>query len=61
MGVVQVPVAEAEYYFAGQRVKEDLKLGADLELRGIYEFDLHRIPVARGELAAFEFVIKRSA
>ena len=50
MGVVQVPVAEAEYYFAGQRVKEELKSGADLELRGIYEFDPHRIRVAQVEL-----------
>ncbi len=49
-GVVQVPVVEAEYSYEGEQAKEELNLAVDPALQGIYEFDLHQIPVARVEL-----------
>ena len=48
--VVQAPVVEAEYQYEEEQVEEELNLAADPALRGIYEFDLSRIPVARVEL-----------
>ena len=48
--VAQAPVVEAEYQYEGEQAKAELNLAADPVLRGIYEFDLHRIPVARVEL-----------
>jgi len=48
--VVQVRVVEAEYYYEGEQAEGELNLAADPALRGIYESDLNRIPVARVEL-----------
>jgi hypothetical protein len=45
--VGQAPAVEAEYQHEGEQAEEELKLAADPALRGIYESDLHRIPVAR--------------
>ena len=41
---------EAEYRYEGERVEGELNLVADPVLRGIYEPDLRRIPVAPVEL-----------
>jgi len=49
--VVQVRVVEAEYQCEGEQAEGEVHLAADPALRGIYESDLHRIPVARVELA----------
>jgi hypothetical protein len=49
-GVAQAPVVEAEYRYEGEQAKGELSLAADPALRGIYESDLNRIPVARVEL-----------
>jgi hypothetical protein len=43
-------VVEAEYEYEGEQAKGELNLAADPVPPGIYEFDLHRIPVARAEL-----------
>jgi hypothetical protein len=48
--VAQAPVVEAEYQYEEEQAKGELNLAADPALRGIYESDLHRIPVARVEL-----------
>ena len=48
--VAQAPVVEAEYQYEGEQAKGELNLAADPALRGIYESDLNRIPVARVEL-----------
>ena len=48
--VAQAPVVEAEYQYEGEQAEGELNLAADPVLRGIYESDLHRIPVARVEL-----------
>ena len=48
--VAQAPVVEAEYQYEGQQEEAELNLAADPALRGIYESDLHRIPVAPVEL-----------
>jgi hypothetical protein len=43
-------VVEAEYQHEGEQAKGELNLAADPVLLGIYEFDLHRIPVVPVEL-----------
>jgi len=48
--VAQAPVVEAVYQYEGEQAKGELNLTADPALRGIYESDLHRIPVAHVEL-----------
>ena len=48
--VAQAPIVEAEYEYEGQQAKGELNLAAGPALRGIYESDLNRIPVARVEL-----------
>jgi len=48
--VVQARVVEAGYQFGAEQAKGELNLAADPVLRGIYESDLHRIPVAHVEL-----------
>jgi len=48
--VAQAPVVEAVYQYEGEQAKGELNLTADPTLRGIYESDLHRIPVAHVEL-----------
>ena len=48
--VAQAPIVEAEYQYEGQQAKGALNLAADPTLRGIYESDPRRIPVARVEL-----------
>ena len=48
--VAQAPAVEAEYQCEAQQAEGELNLAADPVLRGIYESDLHRIPVARVEL-----------
>ena len=45
-----MPVVEAEYQYEAEQAEGDLNLAADPVLRGIYESDRHRIPVARVEL-----------
>ena len=46
----QAPQVEAGYQNEAEQAEVELNLAADPVLRGIYEFDLHRIPVARVEL-----------
>jgi hypothetical protein len=48
--VAQAPAVEAEYQYEGEQAKGELNLAAGPALRGIYESDLHRIPVANVEL-----------
>jgi hypothetical protein len=48
--VGQAPIVEAEYQYEEEQAKGALNLAADPALRGIYESDLRRIPVARVEL-----------
>jgi hypothetical protein len=48
--VAQAPVAEAAYQYEGEQAEGELNLAADPALRGIYESDLRRIPVAPVEL-----------
>ena len=48
--VAQAPAVEAEHHYEGAQVEGELTLAADPVLRGIYESDLHRIPVAHVEL-----------
>ena len=48
--VAQGPVVEAEYQCEGEQAEGELNLAADPVLRGIYESDQRRIPVARAEL-----------
>jgi hypothetical protein len=43
-------VVEAEHRCEAQQAEAELMLAADPVLRGIYESDLHRIPVAHVEL-----------
>jgi hypothetical protein len=43
-------VVEAEHRCGAQQAEAELNLAADPVLRGIYESDLRRIPVARVEL-----------
>jgi len=45
-----VPAVEPEYQYEGGQAEVELNLSADPALRGIYESDLHRIPVAHVEL-----------
>jgi hypothetical protein len=57
--VAQGPVVEAEYQYEEKQAEEALNLAADPALRGIYESDLHRIPVARVELVeVFEVSVR---
>ena len=58
--VAQGPVVEAEYQYEEKQAEEELNLAADPALRGIYESDLHRIPVARVELVEVFVVSVRS-
>ena len=55
-----MPVVEAEYQFEGEQAKGELNLAADPVLRGIYESDLRRIPVAHVELVEL-FVVSVSS
>ena len=48
--VEQAPAVEAEYRCETQQAEAELRLAADPVLQGIYESDLHRIPVAPVEL-----------
>jgi hypothetical protein len=48
--VAQAPAVEAEYQYEVQQAKGELNLAAAPALRGIYESDLNRIPVAHVEL-----------
>jgi hypothetical protein len=48
--VARAPLVGAEYQTEGEPAEEELNLAADPALRGIYEYDLHRIPVAHVEL-----------
>jgi len=58
--VAQARVVGAEYRFEAQSAEADLSLAADPVLRGIYESDLHRIPVAPVELVEVFAVSVRS-
>jgi hypothetical protein len=58
--VAQVRVVGAEYRFEAQPAEADLSLEADPGLRGIYESDLRRIPVAPVELVELFVVSVRS-
>jgi hypothetical protein len=58
--VAQVRLVGAEYRFEGQPAEADLSLAADPVLRGIYESDLRRIPVAPVELVEVFVVSVRS-
>ena len=48
--VAQAPAVEAEYRCEAEQAEGELNLAADPVLQGIYESDLHRIPVAPVEL-----------
>jgi hypothetical protein len=50
--VAQAPTIEAEHRCEAQQAEAELNLAADPTLRGIYESDLRRIPVAPVELVA---------
>jgi hypothetical protein len=48
--VAQAPTVEAEHRCEAQQAEAELNLAADPALRGIYESDQRRIPVAHVEL-----------
>jgi hypothetical protein len=58
--VAQAPVVEAEYQYEGEQEEAESNLAGDPALRGIYESDLRRIPVAPVELVEV-FVVSVSS
>ena len=55
-----MPSVEAECQYEGEQAQVELNLAADPVLRGIYESDLHRIPVVPVELVEV-FVVSVSS
>jgi hypothetical protein len=58
--VARAPAVEAEHRYEGEQAEGELNSAADPTLRGVYESDLRRIPVARVALVEVIVALVRS-